>query len=69
MSPHHGSAHRDDLIRHNEAVVEGVCLAIDELIAMGAEATAESLFRRLFIPRPTSPAATAHDHNREPLLP
>lgn len=68
MSPHNGSAHREDQLRHNEAVVEGVCLAIDELLAMGADATAEALFKRLFIPRPTSPAATAPDL-REPLLP
>lgn len=50
MSPHHGSAHRQDVEIHNAGVVEGVCLAIDELHAMGASATADALFRQLFVP-------------------
>lgn len=49
MSPHYGSAAREDAVRYQEALTDGVCLAIDHLHAMGMVATAEALLKRLFV--------------------
>lgn len=49
MSPHYGSAAREDAVRYHEALTDGVCLAIDHLHAMGMDATAEALLKRMFV--------------------
>lgn len=67
MSPHLKSAHREDAVRHAAALEEGVCLVLDALLELGEVTAYQRAFALLFIPRPTSPAATDPAPRPDPL--
>jgi hypothetical protein len=46
----HRSAHREQQMARDDAFIDGVCHAIDELRALGHFEAAEALFARMFAP-------------------